>query len=310
MERPVGQLFVPSLIGIWLGPRLMTLHSFPARLMAYASSIMTSGTQVLTPVATTMHAKNRHTEQQELVLEGSKYCCALGLYFLCLFLWLGQPLFQLWVPSLDDSAQQLLVILALGELLPMSQWINYGVILGKGRHKVMAWISIFELIATISLAWVLSGPYGLVGICAAVAGTGALCRGICQAVYCCWLVGVSLTEYLTRAFVLPMVSAAAPGVGLFLLTTWNKPNTWLELGLYGVIFTVVYLICGAFVLLGSDRLRLWAQMLRDRWTDSGIPLAASPSVTPVEAAPTPGVERNGQGNQTHEYPVHVARTDA
>jgi O-antigen/teichoic acid export membrane protein len=295
MERPVGQLVVPPLIGSWLGPKLTTLHSFPARLTAYASSIMTSGSQVLTPVATAMHAEHRHTEQQDLVLQGSKYCGALGLYFLCLFLWLGQPLFDLWVPGLLGSAGVLLTILALGEVLPMSQWINYGIILGQGRHKVMSWISILELITTVGLAWVLSGRYGLVGVCVAVAVPGALCRGVCQAVYCCRLVNVPLTEYLTRAFLPPLVAAVVPAVGLSLLATWHTPRTWLQLCLYGAAFSAAYLAVGAAVLLGPTRLRLWGQALRERWAGA--------------ATPALHVERTGHGNESHEYPVPVASAD-
>ncbi len=306
MERPIGQLVVPPLIGYWLGPKLTTLHSFPARITGYASSVMTAGTQVLTPIATAMHAKHRHTEQQELVLEGSKYCLALGLYFLCVFLWLGQPLFDLWVPGLLHSAGALLVVLALGEVLPMSQWINYGIILGKGRHKVMSWISILELIATVSLAWFLHRPYGLVGVCVAVAIPGALCRGVCQAIYCCRLVNVPFREYLVRAFVPPMLSAAVPAIGLCVFTTWHSPSTWLQLGLYGFLFTAVYLILGALLLIGPAQLQQWAQRARGRRALKPEALAKG-CVGPSAAALH--VERNGHGIEKHEHPAPVVHAD-
>jgi O-antigen/teichoic acid export membrane protein len=301
MERPAGQLVVPPLIGYWLGPVMTTLHSFPARLTGYASSVMTSGSQVLTPIATAMHAERRHTEQQELVIEGSKYCFALGLYFICLFLWLGQPLLNLWVPgSLLQSAGLLLAILALGDLLPMSQWINYGIILGKGRHKVMSLISIAELAATVGLAWMLSQRYGLVGVCVAVAVPGALCRGVCQAVYCCRVVGVSLSEYVARAFVPPLVSAAVPAASLALVVSeWHTPDTWLQLCLYGAVFSVAYLLVGALVLLGPTRLRLWGLSLRSRFTGAS---KGSPE-------PALAVERNGRAFEDYDYPAPLTRAD-
>jgi O-antigen/teichoic acid export membrane protein len=271
MERPIGQIIAPPLIGNMLGPQMTTLHSFPARLIGYASSVMTAGTQVLTPIATAMHAKQRHDEQQELVLQGSKYCFALGLFFLCLFLWLGQPLLHLWVPGLSQTAGVLLAILALGEVLPMSQWINYGVILGKGRHKVMALISIAELITTIGFACLLAEPYGLIGVCVAVAVPGALCRGVCQAVYCCRLVRVSLSEYLARAIVPALGGAAVPALGLMLLTAWHEPDSWAQLFLYSASFSALYLLFGCLVFVGPARLRLWGLAVRERLAQSSSP---------------------------------------
>jgi hypothetical protein len=196
-----------------------------------------------------------------------------------------------------QTAGVLLAVLALGEVLPMSQWINYGIILGKSRHKVMAWISILELIATVSLAWVLSGPYGLVGVCVAVAVPGALCRGVCQAVYCCRLVDVSLREYLVRALVPPLLSAAAPALGLYSLTAWHAPNTWLQLCLYGAVFTSAYLILGALILIGPARLRLEVLRVRNRLATTRADVVA------------PGMKCNSHGIESHEHPAPVVQAD-
>src|SRR5262249_20936460 len=156
----------------------VTPHSIAARLMVYATAFMESGTQVLTPVATGLHARQKHTEQQELVLEGGKFCLVLALFFLSSFYALGRPFIELWMGPGFELSWVLLVVLALGELLPMSQWIAYGMILGKSRHKVMALLSIVENVAAIGLAILLVGPYGLPGVCVAAAVPAALCRGV------------------------------------------------------------------------------------------------------------------------------------
>ena len=46
-----------------------------------------------------------------------------------------------------------------------------------GRHKVMAWISMAEMAATVALALVLVGRYGLLGVCVSFAVPGAVFRG-------------------------------------------------------------------------------------------------------------------------------------
>src|SRR2546423_903132 len=117
---------------------LVTPFSVAMRLVGYGNAFLIAGTQVLTPVATGLHAAEQHAKQRTLFLEGGKYCLALGLFFVTLFICLGQPLLDLWMGPALRGAWPLLVILGLGELLAMSQWITYSMILGMGRHKLTA----------------------------------------------------------------------------------------------------------------------------------------------------------------------------
>src|SRR5439155_9488004 len=104
-------------------------------------------------------AKEQFSEQRSLFLEGGKFCLVLALFFLSLFVFLGPALLRLWTGLL--AAYPLLLILALGELLPMSQWLTYSMILGKGRHKVLAWASMIEIAAAAGGALLLAGLFGL-----------------------------------------------------------------------------------------------------------------------------------------------------
>ena len=67
-----------------------------------------------------------------------------GLFFVTLFICLGQPLLDLWMGRALLGAWPLLVILGLGELLAMSQWITYSMILGMGRHKLTACFNMLD----------------------------------------------------------------------------------------------------------------------------------------------------------------------
>jgi O-antigen/teichoic acid export membrane protein len=225
------------------------MHSIAARLTGYATSFLIAGTQVVTPLATALHARERHTQQQRLVLEGGKYCLALELLFFTLFVWLGQPLINLWMGPSFGPAWQLLLVLALGELLPMSQWLSHSTILGMGRHQAMGWLSIYETLATIGLALALVRPYGLPGVCVAVAVPGALCRGVCQIVYVCRLVNLPLRAYVMKGLLPAAVVAAPPALGLALATRWHQPQTWAELFGYGLTYGVCYLLTAAAGLL-------------------------------------------------------------
>jgi O-antigen/teichoic acid export membrane protein len=234
----------PLIVGNRLSSEQVTSFSNVSRLTEYASSIIIAGTQVLTPVATALYAKQRHEEQQRLIIEGSKYCLALSCFFLTLFLCLGKALLVLWMGPEFGQDFPLLAILALGEALPMAQWLTYSIILGMGRHRALAYFSILESLMAIPLAIALAQPYGLMGVCLAFAIPGTLCRGVFQMLYACRLAEISVGRYFIRALVPPLVISLAPAAGLALLAGWHQPQSWLELFAFGGGFTLCFGLFG------------------------------------------------------------------
>jgi O-antigen/teichoic acid export membrane protein len=255
MERSFGDRFVTPIVGSALGAAMATLYSIPARLIGYATTMLVSSSQVLTPLATRLHAEEKRGQQRALVLEGGKYCLALGLALLTLFALLGRSLIALWIGPGWDAAWDLLMILAVGELLPMSQWVSYGAILAMGRHKPMVWLSVAEGVAVIGLSLALVRPLGLTGVCLAVAVPGSVCRGLCQMAYACRLVRLPLRTYLLRGLLPAVLAAAPPAAGLALLAGWHAPGSWVLLFGYTAIYGVCFLATGLLVHRTSVRSR-------------------------------------------------------
>ena len=256
-----GQIAAP-VIGAQLGEALVPRQSVAARLPGYAESLIAAVTGVLIPVATGLHATDSHDTQRRLFVEGGKYCTALALFFVVLFLCIGQPFITLWIGPGMESAGVLLAVLALGELLPLSQWLSYSVVLGMGRHRELAWFSILENALIVALVFVLVRPFGVPGVCVALAVPGALCRGFFQLVYSCWLMQVSPWGYARTALAPACAAALVPAALLAALTLWKTPATWWELFGCAVVFGTAYLVSGCLVLLGRERTRELLGQLR------------------------------------------------
>src|SRR5438128_12659616 len=82
LARTITPQISPQVIGARLAVALVTPFSVAARLVAYANAFLIAGTQLLTPVATGLHATGQHDDQRRLFLEGGKYCLALALGFI------------------------------------------------------------------------------------------------------------------------------------------------------------------------------------------------------------------------------------
>lgn len=274
--RKITAQIAAPVIGANLGEHLVPRQSVAARLTGYAESVVFAATTVLTPVATGLHATEGHDRQRGLFLEGGKYCTVLALFFVIAFLCIGPSFITLWMGPGLESAGALLAILALGELLPLSQWISYSVVLGMGRHRTLALFSILEITLVAVLIAVLIGPQGVVGVCVALAAAGVLCRGLLQLLYTCCLLEVSPWTYVRRVFVPAVVVALAPAAGLAALSLWNPPGTWVEFLVYSSSYVIMYLVSGCLVLLGWERTLALAGMLLHeigqlRYGTSGTP---------------------------------------
>lgn len=242
------------IIGVWASVSLVTSYSVASRLVAYATALLIACTGVLTPVATAYEAEQDQVKQRRLFLQGGQSCMAFALYFLGLFLFLGEPLIDLWMGPEFAGASLWLAILAAGQVLPMSQWVTHGMILAMGRHRFTAWVSLVEAAAAAGLAILLVKPYGIAGVCLAFAFCSVVSRGLVQIVYGCRLVHVSVEKYVARALLLPVIGAIVPLIGLATLTHCQKPTNSFTLIGQTIAFTVGYGLTESLVFFSRDSL--------------------------------------------------------
>jgi O-antigen/teichoic acid export membrane protein len=280
-----GQLS-PLLIGTALGVAAVTPYAIAARLVALASTIVTSATGGLLPLATQMHARGRHDEQRQFFLLGGRYSVALSLLLTTLLVLLGAPLIALWVGPELAQAAPLLTILAVGEFLPSSQLVSNKLVLAAARHRALALFGLAELVAIPVLALLLIKPLGLTGVCLAMALPATLCRGVNLVVQGCRLMGVPLGRYLAQVLLPALGCGIVPAVLLGLAAGWRAPRSWPELFLYGGAYTVLFAGASIPVLV---RLRSPAA-LPEATKAAGT---AAPSITgPVALAITAGATRS------------------
>ena len=250
------------IVGSRLGMALVAPFNVATGLLGYANQFLIAGTQVLTPMATAMHARDDQERQRALFLTGGRGCLALSVLLVSLFFFLGKPLIRLWMGPSMESAYPLLLILSAGELLPMSQWITYSMILGKGRHRILAISSVLEITTSAGAALLLTATDGgLVSVCLALAIPAALARGVCPMVFGCALVGLSPARYFAQAVLPPLLAALGPLLLLSLATMWSTPTTWLTLILCGGGYAIFYLVVSGIGLFGVQVWRGFARKL-------------------------------------------------
>jgi O-antigen/teichoic acid export membrane protein len=246
----------PTLIGIRVGSSAVTTFSVARQLVAYSNIFANSATQVMAPRAVAAHATNSVVAQKQLFIEGGKFSYALSLFFCGGFFCLGLPFIHWWQHGLEDGAYYLLLILLLGESLPMSQWLTYSVLLGANRQGGLGLLALSEGLVLVPLIVLLIWSHGVTGACIAVAMAGFLVRGVAQWLYGCKVIKVAPGAYARTVFLPVTIAAAVPVATLYSTTLLvPTPSSFTHIILLGAAYALLYTIVVGSTVLGYSRFK-------------------------------------------------------
>ncbi len=245
----------PALIGHSLGTAAVTSFAVGRQLVAYADIFANAATQVVAPRAIAAHAVRADGAQEKLFFRGSELALALALYFGGGLLCLGLPFIHCWQHGSQDGSYRLMIVLLAGQILPMSQWITYSILVGSNRHRLVGALAIFELIAVAGLATIAVHYMGLLAVCAAVALSGFLTRGVIQMVAGCRLLKIAVGRYVRQVFV-PVSMASAPPIAILAIATiWVGPRSFAAIGVLGAGYSILFALIVGLALVGPAGLK-------------------------------------------------------
>jgi O-antigen/teichoic acid export membrane protein len=244
----------PTVIGHRLGPALVTTFMVARQLVTYTNIFAITATQVMAPRAAANEATGSGDAQFTLFMRGGRFAYALALFFLGGFIGLGAQFIDLWQHGGQPAAYLLLLVLLGGEVLPISQWLTYSVIVGSNRHRVLGYLALVEAALTAILALALLPHYGLLGVACAVAFSSLLTRGLLQWLWGCWIMRVSLRAYAKYVFV-PTTAIALVPMALFAIVGASlRYVSWPTLLVAGIGYAFVYSFFLAPFLFGRESL--------------------------------------------------------
>ena len=248
--------FSPVLVGAFLGVSMVTPFSIVTRLLGVVATVMGGGTGVIIPLATALHAQDDTVRLRRLFIDSSKLCVAGALYFFALFAFLGRALLTLWIGPHLAWAWLPLVVLACGELLPLSFSAADILILGTARNRPLALRTVAECAIALPLAALLSRPFGLAGVCAALALLAAL-RGLFSLWQGLQIIGISPRHFFAKAVIPVYVGTLLPTALLALAVGYRVPDSWPWLCVYTGSFSVAFGAAAVLTTFGFAKVRLY-----------------------------------------------------
>lgn len=250
-------------IGGVIGTAAVAVYSVAARLADYQRQLASQFNSLLFPIAVRFGSGGRADALRSMLVEGTTI--ALGLIVgvtLCTVAF-AEPLIRLWMgPGFEESVPALYVLAITGIVL-VGQGPLGSILLGTGRHRVVAVVSLADAILNLSLSLVLVHRLGVVGV---ALGTGIpviVLNVLIIVPLACRAVGVPVVEFL-RAVTRPSLAGALPAAVLCVALRIAAPPASIPAILVeGVIVGLTYVAAAiGFGVTGELRARYAGRLMR------------------------------------------------
>ncbi len=244
----------PLIIGIIVGPAVVTFYSIAAVLASKVEDLAKGVNSVLMPVVSQLDAQQRPEELQEVFVLASRLLLTVAISLVVVFVALGKPLIGLWIgEKYAVASYPVLCLLAVGMAVRIPTTSAANVLKGTARMDRLAKVSIFEAVLTLVLGIVLVRSMGILGMAVAIICAQALSATVLVSTTC-QSIGVSIPRYLARVTV-PGIIASLPAIGLAPLLVRLAPQSHLVyVALQGVVLLMVT-AAASFVFCLDEQLR-------------------------------------------------------
>ncbi|NLE28065.1 MAG: oligosaccharide flippase family protein [Phycisphaerae bacterium] len=190
----------------YLGPAILATYSRPNSLINHAMTIVNKFAFVLTPTASHMHARGQKNELGQLLIETTQYGAYIAFPLITFLVIMGSPLLVFWMgPKYNKGI--VLVILALGHLLPMIQQPAWTILSGMNAHGRIGVANLIAAMVSMGLAIVALGvlKWGLIGAALAIVLPLSVIYGFYIPIYTCHCLNLSLKKYILGSVYRPLI---------------------------------------------------------------------------------------------------------
>jgi len=216
-------------LGALLTSTAITSFSIAARLVEYASYAVRSMSQIFTPMSSQFHATGNMVRLQRTFVAGNR-ASAFIIFPLCVALIvLGKSIIEVWVGARYVSSYSILVLLIIPRTLYLAQSTSIRILLGMGRHRILASVLLLEGGVNLLLSLLLVRRFGVVGVAWGTAIPLACTSLFFLPQHLCRVLEIPVGAFLNRAYRLPLMLGSFQAAVLWLANYEFPTRTYLGL---------------------------------------------------------------------------------
>ena len=254
-------------VGAALGTSAVAVYAIALRLADYQRQISNQFNGLMFPVVVRYGATNDPDALRRMLVEGTRLALMLVCGVTVCLMGFARPLIARWMgPGFEDSVVPLQVLAVTGVVL-VGQGPLGNILLGTGRHRLVAFVSLGEAIANLILSVIFVRRYGLLGVAVGTAIPVVLANLCILAPAACRQLGVRLADFARAVSLGPIAGALVAALAGVALRSWQPPQSIPAILVEGTLVGGVYLL--AVWTLGFDH------AVREQYTAYGRHLFTS-----------------------------------
>ena len=244
------------IVGAYIGTTAVAIYTVAMRLTEYQRQLCGQFSHFLFPLIVRYHAAQDAGAVRTTLLEGTRLGVGLATLVALGLIVFGPPLVQLWMGTGFEEAIIPLYVLAAASVVMVAQGPTGTILLGTGRHRMVAAASISESVMNVGLTIALIGPLGLAGAAIGTAIPFTLLNVVLLIPAACRIAAVPLPTF-ARTAIFPALAGLVPAA----LVGWSL-RTAMPPASVPMLFGEAVLVAAAYVagfwtlgLTGPDRHR-------------------------------------------------------
>lgn len=212
-------------IGTFVSSAAITYFTIGSRLVDYAGEVVSSLAQLFIPMASKSDATGDMDGLRRIFVAGNRACAFIIFPITAILTILGKSVIEAWVgPKYVAASYPVLLVLLFPTTLMLAQSASGRTLWGMAKHRTWAWVVLAEGASNLILSVILVRPYGIMGDAIGTAIPLACSMIFFLPRHLCHLLGIKLTTYLNRAFVLPAAMCVPLVIVLLLMQRWYIPH--------------------------------------------------------------------------------------
>jgi O-antigen/teichoic acid export membrane protein len=236
----------------------VAVYAVTLRLAEAQRNLANQFNTLMFPVVVRYGATNDPDSLRRILIEGTRLSLALvGGLTVCLIAF-GRSLIARWMGPGFDAAVMPLYVLAIAGVVLIGQAPLGNILLGTGRHRVVAFTSLAEALANLALSVILVRRYGLLGVAIGTAIPVIVANVFVLVPAVCRQLDVSAAVFGRSVTVGPLVGAALAAMAAWIVRTAWPPQSLAAILAEGAIVALIYVV--ALWTVGLDR------ALRERYS--------------------------------------------
>ncbi len=229
------------IVGGFLGTAAVGVYAVSLRLADYQRQLCVQFNSLLFPVIVRLGAARQREVLRDILVEGTRIALVLvGGITVCL-IGFGEPLIRAWMGPGFEGAIAPLYVLAITGVVLVGQGPLGNLLLGTGRHRLVAMAALLEALCNLALSLVLIRRFGLIGVAVGTAVPVVVANLFVLLPIACREAGVRTGAFLTKVALAPLVGAVPATLTCIALRHLAPPAHVVQVLAEGAIVGAVYL---------------------------------------------------------------------